>query len=243
MNRDFEKFLKRGFDRQPSPDVPSEDIRERVLNGRGPADPQDAALSRPSSWPARVLRSHPRLVAFSSFAALTLLAFTGIILASANSLPGDPLYAVKRQVETARLNLQPSFDLYAELARERARELIRLDRQTSLDSTQARTLIDDLNAQLTQAQALAPDDRLEKLSEETFDCVVPVLDAHQFAAEDSTFPMPMLFRKNKGLLKGELQIPTFNFEPTLRAQDGALYLFVGGKIYTIDPRTMKILKE
>ncbi len=70
-------------------------------------------------------RSYPRLtgawrVAVASLAVLAFLVFTGngLIAASANALPGDALYPVKRTVEDVRLQLAPDPQAEAEIQEE-----------------------------------------------------------------------------------------------------------------------------
>jgi hypothetical protein len=72
----------------------------RKLRDRPAAQPRHLRVS----WPIRLSRAVPVLASLA--VVLFLLAgTTGVALASADALPGDPLYAVKRGIEDARLAL------------------------------------------------------------------------------------------------------------------------------------------
>jgi hypothetical protein len=235
----FDEFLRRGFDR-PLPEPAAEEIRDRVLSDRGRADPGDVRLARRTPWAIRAARSHPRLVAALSFAALGLLAMGALLRLSSDSLPGDPLYAVKRAVEDVRISLKPaSFDLRVDLAGRRAEELSRLDAADRLDESSARTLVLSLNDQLAAAHSLCADERLERASEAAFVQVAPILEARRFPESDPAFPLPLVFRKGAGLQPSILDLPTRSFSSTMWGEGNFIYLLVDGRIVKIDARTMK----
>jgi hypothetical protein len=243
MDVKFEEFLRRGFEK-PVPPAPKDRIREKVLAGGGPADPETARLARRSPWAVRWTRSHPRFLFAASFAALALLSLFGLVLLSSKSLPGDPLYGLKTQVESTRVMLAPaSFEVRSSLALERSLELERLDRAGELDAAWARRLVLAMNDHLKSAHSLRADGRMEKLSEEAFNRTAAVLDRRGFAIDDPDFPMPLLFRRGEGLRHGFVHIPSFDLQPILWAEGDRLLLLIGGRLYKIDSKKMELIEE
>lgn len=101
-----------------------------------------AQLRTDTSRPGAVLGGLPRL-AFASLAVMLVLLFGwgGLATASAQALPGDPLYRIKRASEDLRLRLAASqwhSDLETEFAERRSaevRDLLKLGRAQSIEFT------------------------------------------------------------------------------------------------------------
>lgn len=239
----FEEFMKRGFER-PLPEPSTSEIRDRIAKDSGPADPNDLALARRTAWPARFIRSHPRFMALSAAAAVVLLGFAGLLILAQDSLPGDPLYSLKRGYESARLSLAPaSADLRTQLARERTEELQRLDRESHLDAPRARMLIREINDHLITVYRYSPDERLELASEEMFDRVIRIIEEHEFIETDRDFPMPFLFTREVGIRRAYISVAVIESKPTLWGEGDFVYILLDGQLFKIDGRTMKLVKE
>jgi hypothetical protein len=243
MAMKFEDFLKRGFDR-PLPEPPPSEIRDRIAKDRGAADPADLALARGTAWPVRFFRSHPRILALSSVAAILVLGFIGLLILAQDALPGDPLYALKRTYESARLSLAPaSFDLRSEIAQERTEELQRLDRDSQLDISRARMLIREINDHLVYLHERYPDERLERCSEEMFDRVIQIIEGHDFIELDQNFPMPLFFRRHIGIQRAFVSLAVIESRPSLWGEGEFVYVMIDGQVFKVHAKTMKLMRE
>ncbi len=95
---------------------PSQEFRSRLAAELAAAPPPRAlrGQTRHPTWSRRLVRSLSATVAAT--AAVVVFMFGGAVYASADDLPGDALYSVKRAVENVRLHLAGDGELELRLA-------------------------------------------------------------------------------------------------------------------------------
>ncbi len=137
-------------------------LRQRVDVRRSPWQP--AARGR---WSSAALR----WATAAALVVVLLLAGAGIAAASNDSLPGDPLYSVKRAGEAVQLFMTPPSaraSAYARLAQRRLGEITAISRRSDVDPDSLTQLLNDLTsgteAALTSVEDTAPEQQAEILS-------------------------------------------------------------------------------
>lgn len=108
MKDDLKNFYNQHSDRKNPNLIMSEQarnrVKEKIFNNLGSVT-NDSPTAK-EGWVEIVLRTVFR--AYVLVPVLAVLFITGATYASANALPGDTLYGVKRQVENAQLLIAPS---------------------------------------------------------------------------------------------------------------------------------------
>ncbi len=117
----------------PAPDFRAE-LRERLVREAAARTP--AAVPAPRTSADRAPRIRHRLTQAVGLAtAATVLSGAGLAFASSNAVPGDPLYSVKRGIESVQLSLARA------------------------DLPQGRELLEQANSRLAEAELLAQGDQ------------------------------------------------------------------------------------
>jgi uncharacterized protein DUF5667 len=137
-------------------------LRQRVGVRRSPWQP--AARGQ---WSSAALR----WATAAALVVVLLLAGVGIAAASNDSLPGDPLYSVKRAGEAVQLFMTPPSaraSAYAMLAQRRLGEITAISKRSNVDPDGFTYLLSDLTSEteaaLTSVEDTAPEQQAEILS-------------------------------------------------------------------------------
>ena len=147
-------------------------------------------LPKPRSWRLPVFLPRWAAVA-ASVVVVMVLSGTGTVLASTNSVPGDPLYAVKQLREDVQLwftwSSEAKVDIYTRLVQQRAEELRKLASagragSASIAVARLQSHVDDIN-QLAKANMESPTDGQSPASSRLLKKLQESVQAQQSAAD------------------------------------------------------------
>lgn len=163
-----------GLSRLPEPQLSVKGLM-RVLSRQSTAQRREPVTTKPLRFP---FFSFPVLVRVAASVAVIFSLGWGISVASAQALPGDWMYPVKRIVERVKLALAVNAANEAELrisfSEQRMSEAVRkYERGGGLDDALLRSMLEESKLAIQEALTLTPEDRAYMISR------VGYLSAHQ----------------------------------------------------------------